>query len=374
MITASLSETRFDRIITLLSAWMVGGVFLDGWGHHHGATESFFTPWHFALYSGYMMLAAALFGVALLRHRQGIRPSIPPGYRLATAGAAAFFIGGVADGFWHQIFGIEHQVEAFISPPHMTLFLSGVLTVLGPFSARLRRPLTPATWRDTWPAVMGLAFAAGLAQFATEHANGLLLPAAAGTDLPYAGPLGPNGQLQANIGVAWGLSAIIVQSVMIACVLILLVSRLRPPTGAVTVILLVSVGHSLMIHNAFWQLLPVVAAGVAGDWLAPAVAAGRRPLWLLTGAVPGVLTATWMINLGIQFGIVWSVHLVSGAVLTAAVAGLAIGAVSTVRATAPATLTSLLSGNTSPPTESDASASTPSSNDRQPPQPALQES
>jgi hypothetical protein len=33
--------------MSLLSAWLVGGLFPDGWAHAHGRVDqSFFTPWH----------------------------------------------------------------------------------------------------------------------------------------------------------------------------------------------------------------------------------------------------------------------------------------------------------------------------------------
>ncbi len=35
------------------SAWLVGGVYLDGWAHHHGKVDdTFLTAWHAVLYSG----------------------------------------------------------------------------------------------------------------------------------------------------------------------------------------------------------------------------------------------------------------------------------------------------------------------------------
>jgi hypothetical protein len=39
----------------------VGGAFLDNWPHAHIATlDTFFTPWHGVLYSGYAACAAVL--------------------------------------------------------------------------------------------------------------------------------------------------------------------------------------------------------------------------------------------------------------------------------------------------------------------------
>src|SRR6266566_3590952 len=48
------SSVRFDWIVVLLEAWWVGGLFVDGWAHEHGKVDqSFFTPWHAILYSGF---------------------------------------------------------------------------------------------------------------------------------------------------------------------------------------------------------------------------------------------------------------------------------------------------------------------------------
>ena len=42
----------------------MGGVFLDGWAHAHGKVDrtflTCFTPWHAALYSGYLSVALFL--------------------------------------------------------------------------------------------------------------------------------------------------------------------------------------------------------------------------------------------------------------------------------------------------------------------------
>ena len=51
---AALRTTpRQDAITLALGAWLVLGVFADGWAHFSvPSLESFFTPWHGALYSG----------------------------------------------------------------------------------------------------------------------------------------------------------------------------------------------------------------------------------------------------------------------------------------------------------------------------------
>src|SRR5690242_3202687 len=50
---------RFDLPVALLSLWLVLGLYLDGFAHHNlpESLESFFTPWHGILYSGFLALA-----------------------------------------------------------------------------------------------------------------------------------------------------------------------------------------------------------------------------------------------------------------------------------------------------------------------------
>ncbi|MFN2495963.1 MAG: hypothetical protein ABR608_08665 [Pseudonocardiaceae bacterium] len=90
--------TRRQDVVTLsLGAWLVGGVFADGWAHFTvPGLESFFTPWHAALYSG---LAATAGWFALLAGpglRAGNSPvaALPRGYRAGAAGAGLFALGG----------------------------------------------------------------------------------------------------------------------------------------------------------------------------------------------------------------------------------------------------------------------------------------
>src|SRR5437773_2461467 len=49
-----------DNLVTVLLAfWFAVGVFVDGWAHNNlVALESFFTPWHALLYSGYGVCSA----------------------------------------------------------------------------------------------------------------------------------------------------------------------------------------------------------------------------------------------------------------------------------------------------------------------------
>ena len=56
----------FDWAMIVLSLWFVGGLFVDGWAHtHNKVDQSFFTPWHAILYSGWAVTALFLVITAL---------------------------------------------------------------------------------------------------------------------------------------------------------------------------------------------------------------------------------------------------------------------------------------------------------------------
>jgi deazaflavin-dependent oxidoreductase (nitroreductase family) len=109
----------FDWTVVLIGGWLVGGFYLDAWAHHHTTLETFFTPWHAVLYSGYFAVAAWLAFALIRNHGRGLpwREALPAGDGLSLVGAGIFLIGGLGDMACHIGFGIEVDVEALLSPP-----------------------------------------------------------------------------------------------------------------------------------------------------------------------------------------------------------------------------------------------------------------
>lgn len=98
--------------------------------------ETFFTPWHAILYSGYIASASWLVWLIYRNHKKGhtgLRNALPNGYGLGFIGAIIFAVGGVLDAIWHILLGIEIGIEALYSPTHLLLFLGGTLIVTSPF-------------------------------------------------------------------------------------------------------------------------------------------------------------------------------------------------------------------------------------------------
>ena len=137
--TRFIGGTRFDWVIALLASWMIGGLYLDAWAHHVFTLETFFSPWHAILYSGFLLLATVLVSTAIwnVTHGAGWRAAMPRGYALSLVGVGLFMVGGVADLVWHSVFGIEDSIEWLLSPPHLFLAFGGGLIVTGPLRAAL---------------------------------------------------------------------------------------------------------------------------------------------------------------------------------------------------------------------------------------------
>lgn len=93
---ARTGTNGFNWLMAVLSLWLVGGLYLDGWAHTHGKVDqSFFTPWHAVLYSGYLACAITLAARAVTGRRAtgAWRNALPTGYGLSLLGAAIFRVG-----------------------------------------------------------------------------------------------------------------------------------------------------------------------------------------------------------------------------------------------------------------------------------------
>src|SRR2546421_432396 len=208
------STVRFDWIMVLVTIWGIGGLFLDGWAHSNvPQLETFFTPWHAVLYSGYLAVAATLViktisnlkkassgerasgaTLSLVRRIPNRAPgvtfleAVPAGYGLSLLGVGIFALSGVADLTWHLLFGIERSVEALLSPTHLGLALGGGLVATGPLRAAWRRRdgADAGSWRHLGPVILTLNTGL-MAVFNPEVVVWLLPCAGLAADLLYKG-------------------------------------------------------------------------------------------------------------------------------------------------------------------------------------------
>ena len=309
----------FDYLFLAASAWLLGGLYWDGWAHGYGLPDSFWTIWHAAFYSGYVAVAAVLFG-AIARTRSSVprwRDAIPAGYELATVGAGIFAFGGVFDAAWHTAFGIETSTDALLSPSHLILGTGIALMVSGPLAASWRRA-SRGDLMDQLPAVLSLTALFSLFTFFSLFAG------------PYASLIGqgprPSGSTleKALLGM-YLFSGLLVGMALVA------LRRGTLPVGALTVMLgvngvamILMRGHTpANIQIAFSAV--AIAAGAVGDvllWrLRPSIDRVRE-LRIFAFLLPVEYFAIYLAVVIAMVGSGWTVHSLTGITLLSGVIGL----------------------------------------------------
>jgi hypothetical protein len=163
---------REDLVTAALSAWLILGLFVDGWAHNtRPRLETFFTPWHALFYSGFAALGAWVWWSVWRRWRRGtsLRAVVPPGYGLAVVGLALFLASGLGDMTWHLVFGIERSIAALLSPTHLGLFLGALLAVTAPLRSAWAAPEGRAGLGRLLPAVLSATLAGVLVAFMFQY-------------------------------------------------------------------------------------------------------------------------------------------------------------------------------------------------------------
>ncbi len=308
----------FDWAMVGLSGWFVAGLYVDGWAHHHGMVdESFFTPWHAILYSGFGAVAAFLV-LMLLRDRRPGSPwahALPAGYELSLLGSGIFLAGGVADMFWHILFGIELGVEALYSPSHLVLALGMTLIVTGPFRAAWRRSGS-GTISSALPMLLSLAFTLSILTFFTQVAHPFVRPRAAG--------ISPREEPLVFFQQALGIAGVLLQTALLMGLVLLVVRRWTLPPGGLTLILVVNATAMSVLNDQYRLIVPAALAGLSGEVLRyrlrPSMAR-RRALRVFAVAVPLLFFLLYFLTLILTLGVWWSIHLWTGAITLAGIAG-----------------------------------------------------
>jgi len=311
-----------DLAAVVLGTWVVGGLFLDGWAHlNQPGLETFFSPWHGVFYLGFLVSSVVL-GRLVTHHQKGrFDPAlVPVGYGLGLVGVGLFVAGGVADGLWHTMFGVEVGVAALLSPSHLLLLSGGLLMVTSPVRSAWSSPglparapalaLLPALWATTLTTAVVLFFFQYLSAFVSRA------PSMAGAD-------GPEGLLTTIVGVA----SVLVTNVILVAPVLLLARRWRLPFGAVT--LLATTGAAGITSLREFTLGALVWAMLAGGLAADLLIAGLRPRPDRPGAfravaalLPLTLWGAWMATYAAAYGIGWPPELWAGVLGMTSLTGL----------------------------------------------------
>ena len=317
---SSRGNVVFDWVVVILGLWMIGGVHLVAWVHHQYKIETFFTPWHGVLYSGYMALVAVLLGAFIQNLLRGAawREAMPAGYGLSLVGVAIFIAGGLGDMLWHTLFGIEVGIEALLSPTHLLLAYGSALIVSGPLRAVWRRPVDVSQrWMSLMPALLSLALLLAELSFFTSYSHPLF-------DTILAMGHRPSTDVQAFNYLGAGISAILLQSAIMMGVILLAVRRWRLPIGGLALIITIAYGLTVSIHENFFLMPFEILAGLTAEvlywWLKPSLGRPISFRWFAFG-VPVVFYGFYFLTLALTDGIWWTIHLWAGAILLSGIAG-----------------------------------------------------
>ena len=303
---------RADMITVVLSLWVLLGVFLDAWAHNNLAQlETFFTPWHAVLYSGFVALAGWICWILWRGVRDGRRgiAAVPVGYALAVLGAPLFALAGLGDYLWHTVFGIEQSLNILFSPTHLLLGVSMILVVTGPLRAAWSNPDLPAApgLRRLLPAILSLAFpTAGVLLF-LQYANALVWDPDSivfALSNPMDGSVSHAGLLPSDLA-----AQIVVTSTVLLAPLLLLARRWSVPAGMATILYVVVAGLCGAVTAFGLPSIPValLVSGVLVDAiLIRLVPAERhRGAFLALGALAPLIT--WSVYLAVASA--WVGHL-----------------------------------------------------------------
>jgi hypothetical protein len=307
----------FDWAVVVVGGLLVGGFYLDAWAHSHGQVDdTFFTPWHAVLYSGLLVAMVGAGGALAWNHSRGYAWSraLPVGYDLSLLGVALFGLGGLGDLAWHEIFGVELDLDAAFSPTHILLVVAVTLIVTGPLRAswhRNKEAHGPAEWL---PIAVSVGYTLSVFTVITQWLHPFVQPWA-GQDLAQA--------TGSNEGLA--VAGVWVQTGLLMGVVLVALRRWSLPFGSLTLIFTLNALLLSFMRDQYRFILVALVAGVVADllvmWLRPSVS---RPLALHTFAflVPVVLFALYFLLIILTEGIAWSVHVWTGTVVTAGVVGL----------------------------------------------------
>lgn len=324
----TLASRRDDTIGALCGLALILGVLTDAWAHTNilSTLDGFFTPWHALLYSGAAATAGWTWWLAFRHRRQDPRWFLnrwPAGYGIGAIGSVLFGVGGAADMFWHEIFGVEVTLKAVLSPSHVTLTIAILLLV----TSQMRSWW--ASGEGGWRTVTGVTSAA----LGTIGGILILVALTGVTTIAPTQAFDPVMGSPPYLAAAQGVQAYLLGSALLL-IPFLLVHRRRGAPGLATAIV-GSLGLFLLIQREF--PMPLTAA-ISGMIIGAAVvdvvlfrldtvrgmgAARRLPI---AGAIFGAgIWSGHLIGLQIGAGIHWPPELWAGAVVFSAIIGTLLG-------------------------------------------------
>jgi hypothetical protein len=256
-----------------------------------------------------------LFGRGVRQGRQWNR-ALPDGYTGSLAAALVFGAALIADPFWPTANSNNSLgLDLLFSPPNIVKITAAAVMVSGPLRSAARRGERTATLGTLISAALLLS----VFTFATQFVHPLIDPWSStdSTQVPAAVPL----WVAQNLGV----SALLIQAVILAATGLLLNSTFKLRTGSLVLVFTINGILVTMTKTHFYLLPVIIATGLAGDaWLAWWARRPGRPSASLCAVIAGAFAVTYMIEVEV-IGTAWNWSLWAGVILAATMLAWIIG-------------------------------------------------
>ncbi len=283
----------------------------------------FLSGWHLVLYGGVTTVALWL-GIGAVRHSLAFVWSAGA----TTVGFLLLAFGGVFDSVWHAQFGTEANVEALVSPPHLTVFAGLSFLLASPVVILWRRPARRLGWVASVVALVSVVTTVLVISLFT----GYLSPLASGMSLSFGYVEPMVGESINDYDQVRGLGIVVWTSAVLAAAFTLVLVRFRPMPGLVALSVFLCGAPAILLTTPEVIRPLVIGYGVAGLVTEACLAlAGKPTLGRLAASITGALLGmslwlTTFLLLRSEDRLFWSTSMWTGSVVLSGLIGAAVAA------------------------------------------------
>ena len=235
-------------------------------------------------------------------------------------GAVIFAVAGNLDFIWHWLFGFEEDVEALVSPSHLSLAVGGVMMMSGPLRAAWGRSGLQ-TDKMPWRALLSLFVVLGIFTFFTQFSNA------------FSHPHIFVGNAPAGDTYFWDvalISYVLIPSILLMSAILMALLRWKLPFGSLTLVL---AGNSTLMLLMTWrysheQSLTLIAA-LMGGFIADVLLVSLKPsatrvkaLRWFSFLAPALFFLAYFLCLILTQGIWWNSNMWLGMIFFSGISGL----------------------------------------------------
>ncbi|MDH5401198.1 MAG: hypothetical protein OEZ01_13025 [Candidatus Heimdallarchaeota archaeon] len=305
---------HFEIIYSIFITIFISGTYYDAWSHTHiPELETFFTPAHGLMYFGAGMVSIFIFYTMYKNSKLGYKflNSMPVGYHYGFYGVLTFMIMGLGDLIWHELFGIETELEAAFSPTHLGL-MTGIALITGTplFSAWNRREeIRNKRFVELIPLIISISmFLSGMTVI-TQWAHLYV-------ELYPTYPNANTSMIQ-----TLGIQAVILQTSIIMGLTLIIVHDRLLPTGSLSIIFTINALFLSLMRDTYFVILSTLLAGLFIDllyWKMRPSKTNLNKYRLFSMITPVIFYTSYYLILNLSETIIWSIHMITGSIFMAA--------------------------------------------------------